>query len=78
MFAPMTMEGVVHIVPFACAAWLFYILATHLQQSTNKKTYPPGPPGLPLIGNVLSMPNEFDWIRYQELGKAYGLRKLPS
>ena len=33
----------------------------------------PGPPGLPLVGNIFNMPKEFEWIRYEELGKKYGM-----
>ncbi|KAI0659815.1 CyP450 monooxygenase [Cubamyces menziesii] len=33
---------------------------------------PPGPPGLPLIGNVFDIPLERSWITYRELAKTYG------
>ncbi|KAG2158980.1 cytochrome P450 [Suillus bovinus] len=34
--------------------------------------YPPGPPGWPLIGNVLDMPNIKPWLTFTEWGKKYG------
>ncbi|TFK47996.1 cytochrome P450 [Heliocybe sulcata] len=35
-------------------------------------TLPPGPRGLPLIGNMLALPNEFQWLRMEEWHKQYG------
>ncbi|KAG2138998.1 cytochrome P450, partial [Suillus clintonianus] len=34
--------------------------------------YPPGPPGLPLVGNVLDMPHIKPWLTFTEWGKKYG------
>ncbi|KAG2158981.1 cytochrome P450 [Suillus bovinus] len=34
--------------------------------------YPPGPPGWPLIGNVLDMPHIKPWLTFAEWGKKYG------
>ena len=36
---------------------------------------PPGPPGLPLIGNVFDIPLERSWVTYRELAKTYGRSK---
>lgn len=33
---------------------------------------PPGPRGLPLIGNLLDMPSEKEWLTFAEWGKKYG------
>ncbi|KAG1773897.1 cytochrome P450 [Suillus occidentalis] len=45
-----------------------------LKQVVKKKNpaYPPGPPGWPLIGNVLDMPNIRPWLTFTEWGKKYG------
>ncbi|EIM84323.1 cytochrome P450 [Stereum hirsutum FP-91666 SS1] len=36
------------------------------------KRLPPGPPRLPLIGNLLQMPDDHEWLRYELWGKQYG------
>ncbi|KAJ7607075.1 hypothetical protein DFH06DRAFT_1347578 [Mycena polygramma] len=33
---------------------------------------PPGPRGLPFIGNVLDVPNSNQWLTFAELGEVYG------
>ncbi|KAF7776140.1 hypothetical protein Agabi119p4_4533 [Agaricus bisporus var. burnettii] len=33
---------------------------------------PPGPPGLPLIGNILDMPIEKEWLAFSQWGEKYG------
>jgi hypothetical protein len=38
----------------------------------KNSAYPPGPPGWPLIGNVLDMPHIRPWLIFTEWGKKYG------
>ncbi|KAI0056532.1 cytochrome P450 [Artomyces pyxidatus] len=33
---------------------------------------PPGPPRLPIVGNLFGMPRESSWLTYTEWGKVYG------
>lgn len=33
---------------------------------------PPGPAGLPLIGNLLDMPSDSDWLTFAKWGELYG------
>lgn len=32
---------------------------------------PPGPPGLPLVGNIFDVPTQNAWLRYHELRLLY-------
>ncbi|KAG1892829.1 cytochrome P450 [Suillus subluteus] len=38
----------------------------------NPAPYPPGPPGLPLVGNVLDIPQVKPWLTFTKWGKKYG------
>ncbi|KAG2370134.1 cytochrome P450, partial [Suillus spraguei] len=38
----------------------------------EEPAYPPGPPGWPLIGNILDMPHIKPWLIFTEWGKKYG------
>jgi fumitremorgin C synthase len=46
--------------------------AKYAKHSTAKLPLPPGPSGLPLIGNVLDAPAENFWLRYKEWSDQYG------
>ncbi|KAH7099929.1 cytochrome P450 [Auriculariales sp. MPI-PUGE-AT-0066] len=37
-----------------------------------RRAFPPGPPGMPLIGNVLDMPNVKEWLVYDGWAKKHG------
>lgn len=48
------------------ATWI-----VHTRQ--RRMALPPGPPSLPIIGNVLQLPREKEWLVYNEWAKIYGM-----
>ncbi|KAI0752762.1 CyP450 monooxygenase [Daedaleopsis nitida] len=36
------------------------------------RPFPPGPPGLPLVGNVFNIPKSKQWVHYEALSAKYG------
>ena len=34
--------------------------------------FPPGPPGLPLLGNLFDMPKANEWIAYRDMSRKHG------
>ncbi|KAH8824336.1 cytochrome P450 [Flagelloscypha sp. PMI_526] len=65
-----------------CESWLapalgVFALGVCLQLArkslfTSNPTLPPGPKGLPLIGNLLDMPTKATWKTFSEWGRKYG------
>ncbi|KAJ7129052.1 cytochrome P450 [Mycena filopes] len=59
------------LVPLALLAAVFlYVLVS--KRKHQSAPLPPGPPGLPVIGNVLQLPLEKQWEAYQSWAKQYG------
>jgi len=53
---------------------LLFVIKAYVQKRRNSAglPYPPGPQGYPVIGNVLDIPKEAPWERYDEWAKQYG------
>ncbi|KAI6042046.1 cytochrome P450 [Pisolithus marmoratus] len=51
---------------------LFYVLWTSRARRSSRSLLPPGPKGLPWIGNVLDIDASQPWVTYEEWGKRYG------
>jgi hypothetical protein len=50
-----------------------YLLLRRRQQS--QLPFPPGPKGLPLIGNLRDLTNEDQWLTYEKWGQELGKQK---
>ncbi|KAG7451809.1 cytochrome P450 [Guyanagaster necrorhizus] len=42
------------------------------RRTRHNAPFPPGPRGLPLIGNLLDMPSEKEWLSFAKWGEKYG------
>jgi hypothetical protein len=66
--------SLIHIIDGAVL--LSFLIALRTIQGYRRRRglpYPPGPPGLPLIGNTLDIPSKFPWLAFTEYAKKYGM-----
>ena len=54
------------VVLVAIVAWAIY-------SQFSDRHAPPGPPRLPLLGNVLQMPRQMQFMRFSEWSQIYGM-----
>ncbi|KAK0446303.1 cytochrome P450, partial [Armillaria borealis] len=51
---------------------VFGVLLLYRRLSLNRRHLPPGPKGLPLIGNLWNVPTEYPWLTYAQWAATYG------
>ncbi|EJD00110.1 cytochrome P450 [Fomitiporia mediterranea MF3/22] len=51
---------------------LAWVVHSTVRAYLLRRKMPPGPTGIPLLGNVLQMPTSLPWIRFAEYTKKYG------
>ncbi|KAF9468823.1 cytochrome P450 [Collybia nuda] len=66
---PLTFINILDI----CFAFLLLFLLKGLVQRWNQPaSLPPGPKGLPFVGNILDMPSEREWLTFAHWGEQWG------
>ncbi|KAL4912433.1 cytochrome P450 [Aspergillus aurantiobrunneus] len=59
-------------VAFTAACGVGLLLVVCYRYYAFRRRLPPGPRGLPLVGNLLQMPKSHPWLTHTELHKKYG------
>lgn len=57
---------------FALSLFFYLSIAFRDYRRRRGLPYPPSPPSLPLIGNLLDAPKEAPWVAYAEMSQKYG------
>jgi hypothetical protein len=65
MFSSVTILDAFLLVVFV------YLLKRFLTRSPQRRSLP-GPKGLPVIGNALDLPKEYEWETFSRWGKEFG------
>lgn len=58
------------LIVWTCIAAI--LLAVYLRILSNKANLPPGPRGIPLIGNIFQVPKMQTWTYFERLSRIYG------
>jgi hypothetical protein len=49
-----------------------WVAVKAMQQHRKRAKLPPGPPGYPFLGSVLSFPKDQKWLTFADWAKQYG------
>ncbi|KAH9888103.1 CyP450 monooxygenase [Cubamyces lactineus] len=65
-------RGALAILLVFCQLFLAFVIQRFLRKRWRGAKLPPGPPGLPLLGNVYDIPQDAPWVSYRDLTVKYG------
>jgi hypothetical protein len=72
----MTLTNALEYAPYYAVAAVVVSLLLRKEWS-SKLPYPPGPKGLPLIGNIQDIPSSQEWLTYAKWGREFSQSCLP-
>ncbi len=64
--------------PQIVALLIAFILVAVVSLNRTRRSLPPGPKGLPILGNIFDVPKEFEWLAYARWSRQYGNAVSPS
>ena len=67
-----TPEVVLLLVPLSLIAVYLHQKFSEFPARSAGRPLPPGPPGIPILGNLFALPKISPWIGYRELSRKYG------
>jgi hypothetical protein len=68
------------VFDLAALSLFTYVARNYLADRTRRQglQYPPGPRGLPVLGNLFDIPQRAPWETYTRWGKQYGMQLAHS
>ena len=59
-------------LPHAVTVALIVAFVVAALLGRRKRPLPPGPKGIPILGNIFDVPKAREWLAYQEWARQYG------
>ncbi|KAF5326711.1 hypothetical protein D9619_004271 [Psilocybe cf. subviscida] len=69
IFHPMSSISVSCGLALVAGAWAIFSI---FRAQLLRLKMPPGPPGIPFVGNIFQVPNKLSWLRFSEFAREYG------
>ena len=65
-------QSIVILLITAIAVLIYFSFLKPKRSLPKGSTYPPGPPGKPLVGNLLDIPPKHSWLQFKKWADQYG------